>query len=96
MHIDWTIGAADCLRETLDYWVEHNGSVAYSNKILDEVLKVEKEIARRPLFLAKFLDEIHLYRRTFFSGKFAIYFEILDEDSRIVIHHFRSSKQQPL
>jgi|GEM_PF-4495472 len=23
MHIDWTAGAADCLRETLDYWVEH-------------------------------------------------------------------------
>ena len=53
MHIDWTAGAADCLRETLDYWVEHNGSVAYSNKILDE-------------------------------------------DSKIVIHHFRNSKQQPL
>ncbi|MFC2719288.1 MAG: hypothetical protein ACFN40_01810 [Bacteroidota bacterium] len=96
MHIDWTIGAGDSLRETLDYWVEHNGSIAYSNKILDEVLNVEKEIARQPLFLAKFLDEIHLYRRTFFSGKFAIYFEILDEENRILIHHFRSSKQQPL
>ena len=59
MHIDWTIGAGDSLRETLDYWVEHNGSIAYSNKILDEVLNVEKEIARQPLFLAKFLDEIH-------------------------------------
>lgn len=96
MHIDWTIGAGDSLRETLDYWVEHNGSIAYSNKILDEVINVEKEIARQPLFLAKFLDEIHLYRRTFFSGKFAIYFEILDEENRILIHHFRSSKQQPL
>ena len=96
MHIDWTIGAGDSLRETLDYWVEHNGSIAYSNKILDEVLNVEKEIARQPLFLAKFLDEIHLYRRTFFSGKFAIYFEILDEENRILIHHFWSSKQQPL
>lgn len=96
MHIDWTIGAGDSLRETLDYWVEHNGSIAYSNKILDEVLNVEKEIARQPLFLARFLDEIHLYRRTFFSGKFAIYFEILDEENRILIHHFRSSKQQPL
>lgn len=96
MHIDWTIGAGDSLRETLDYWVEHNRSIAYSNKILDEVLNVEKEIARQPLFLAKFLDEIHLYRRTFFSGKFAIYFEILDEENRILIHHFRSSKQQPL
>ncbi len=96
MHIDWTIGAGDSLRETLDYWVEHNGNIAYSNKILDEVLNVEKEIARQPLFLAKFLDEIHLYRRTFFSGKFAIYFEILDEENRILIHHFRSSKQQPL
>ena len=58
MHIDWTIGAGDSLRETLDYWLEHNGSIAYSNKILDEVLNVEKEIARQPLFLAKFLDEI--------------------------------------
>ena len=96
MQIDWTIGAGDSLRETLDYWVEHNGSIAYSNKILDEVLNVEKEIARQPIFLAKFLDEIHLYRRTFFSGKFAIYFEILDEENRILIHHFRSSKQQPL
>ena len=55
MHIDWTIGAADCLRETLDYWVEHNGSVAYSNKILDEVLKVEKEIARRTSFFSQIL-----------------------------------------
>lgn len=96
MHIDWTIGAGDSLRETLDYWVEHNGSIAYSNKILDEVLNVEKEVVSQSLFLARFLDEIHLYRRTFFSGKFAIYFEILDEENRILIHHFRSSKQQPL
>ena len=47
MHIDWTIGAADCLRETLDYWVEHNGSVAYSNKILDEVCNLFRDFRRR-------------------------------------------------
>ena len=47
-------------------------------------------------FLAQYIEHLGLYKRNFMSGKFAIYYQILEEENLIRIIHFRSNKQKPL
>lgn len=44
MQIRWTEEASDSIEQTLDYWYRNNGTFTYSEKILNETEKVEKEI----------------------------------------------------
>ena len=44
MQIKWTEEASDSIEQTLDYWYRNNGSFTYSEKILNETEKVQKEI----------------------------------------------------
>lgn len=71
-----------------------NKSNDYPNKILDEVEKVEEQIKENPFFLSRHIENLNLYQRIFFKGKFSIFYEI--QETLIIIHHFRSNKQKPL
>ncbi len=90
----WLPTASEHLRVTLEYWITHNKSAVYSLKIVNKVIELEKEITKNPFFLATYLEHIKLYRKVFFGGKFAVFYEI--EDKTIFIHYFRSSRQKPL
>ena len=50
MEIKWTNEAIESLRDNLNYWTNRNFSSNYSNKIIDEVEAVEKEIKENPYF----------------------------------------------
>lgn len=56
MNIKWSDEALESYDETLDYWVHHNKSYSYSNKIIDEVEKVKEEIKDSPYFLAQYIE----------------------------------------
>lgn len=71
MNIKWSDEALESYDETLEYWVPHNKSYSYSNKIIDEVEKVKEEIKDSPYFLAQYIESLGLYKRSFFKGKFA-------------------------
>ena len=94
MNIKWSDEALESYDETLVYWVHHNKSYSYSNKIIDEVEKVKEEIKDSPYFLAQYIESLGLYKRSFFKGKFALYYQVKEE--LIYIVYFRSNKQRPL
>lgn len=96
MEVRWTEEASRLLENTLDYWTERNKSPNYALKILEQVEWVEKSISENPYFLARFLKNVKLYQRHFFNSKFALYYDIVDEESMIIIKLFRSNKQEPL
>lgn len=96
MQIIWTDTASDELDNNLLFWLNKNKSELYPNKILDEVEKVEKQLKENPLFLSHYVESLNLFQRIFFKGKFSIFYEVYEKDSLIVIHRFRSNKQEPL
>lgn len=46
--IEWTRHAKNELEHTYDFWIEHNSSAVYSEKILIETLKAVDLIAANP------------------------------------------------
>lgn len=96
MQIIWTDTASDELDNNLLFWLNKNKSELYPNKILDEVEKVEKQLKENPLFLSHYIKSLNLFQRVFFKGKFSIFYEVFEKDNLIVIHRFRSNKQEPL
>ena len=56
MQIRWTEEASDSIEQTLDYWYRNNGTFSYSEKILNETEKVEKEILSNP-YSKQYSDE---------------------------------------
>lgn len=46
--IEWTYRAKNKLEQTYNFWLEHNLSVTYSEKVLDETLKAVNLIAKNP------------------------------------------------
>ncbi|WP_311324691.1 type II toxin-antitoxin system RelE/ParE family toxin [Capnocytophaga sputigena] len=96
MKIKWSDEAIESYDETLDYWYYHNKSYDYSHKIISEVQKVKKEIKESPYFLAYYIEELRLYKRSFFKNKFSLYYEVNEEKEMIYIVYFRSNKQKPL
>ncbi|PIE50041.1 MAG: plasmid stabilization protein ParE [Flavobacteriales bacterium] len=92
--IIWTPRAKYSYFDTLKYWRNHNKSNTYSNKIVNEVDLVLVEILSNPSFLATYSSKLNLYKKNFFKGKFALYYEI--KNDKIIIEYFRSNKQKPL
>lgn len=45
----WSPRAQEAYISTLEYWIEHNGSSTYSNKIIDEVERIEQRILDFPM-----------------------------------------------
>lgn len=90
----WTPTAAKKLQSTLSYWIARNKSTNYATKILDEVDRVVSKIKKEPLFLVNYIEHIALYRRVFFKGRFALYYEI--QNDKIFVAYFRSMRQLPL
>ena len=88
MQIKWTEEASDSIEQTLDYWYRNNGSFTYSEKIL-------KEILSNP-YSKQYSDILDVYRKSFFKGKFSLYYKIDEAEQIIWITDFRSNKQRPL
>ena len=83
------------IEQTLDYWYRNNGSFTYSEKILNETEKVQKEILNNP-YSKQYSDILDVYRKSFFKGKFSLYYKIDEAEQIIWITDFRSNKQRPL
>ncbi len=96
MKIKWTPKALEMLEQTLDYWDSRNKSNNYSKRIIAETELAEIEIADNPYFLSRFFKDIKLYRKSFFNGRFYLYYDIIDEENTVRIKYFRSHYQRPL
>ncbi len=96
MEIRWAPKALEMYDQTLDYWNKRNKSSRYSQKIMQEVMLAETELLDNPYFLTDFFENIKLYRKRLFNGKFYLFFEIIDEEDILYIQYFRSAYQKPL
>ena len=88
MKVKWAHKAKIDYVDTLSYWKDRNGSTLYPQKIDTAVLKLEKEIAANPYFLAKYNHKLNLYRRSFMRGRYYLYYSIDEFESIITIVHF--------
>jgi hypothetical protein len=88
MKVKWAHKAKIDYVDTLSYWKDRNVSTLYSQKIDTAVLKLEKEIAANPYFLAKYNHKLNLYRRSFMRGRYYLYYSIDEFESIITIVHF--------
>ena len=70
MKVKWTHKSKIDYVYTLRYWKDRNISTLYPQKIDTAVLKLEKEIAANPYFLAKYNHKLNLYRRSFMRGRY--------------------------
>jgi len=75
MEVRWSLRARINYLDTLDFWYRHNKSYAYSQKIIDAVDILEKELKETPYFLANYIEHLELYKKSFLNYKFAVYYE---------------------
>ena len=80
MEIKWAIEAKNDYHDTLDYWEKHNGSFAYSAKIIQAVEALEHDLANNPYFIGKYSKSLNLYCRTILKGRFLIYFDVNEKE----------------
>ena len=95
MKVVWSDNAKASYFRTLGYWIKHNGSRTYSDKITEAVNLLLYELEQKPYFLAKYSESLNLYRRIIMRGRFVVFYSI-DELNGIIITHFRSARQIPL
>ena len=96
MRVNWVLEAKKKYYDTLDYWEEHNGSFDYSFKIIQAVETLEDELAEAPYFLAKYSEQLDLYRKYFLNKRFIVYYKVYEELGVIEIRDFISNYQEPL
>ncbi|MDO4691212.1 MAG: hypothetical protein Q4A58_07965 [Fusobacterium sp.] len=96
MKVEWVNEAKFDYYNNLEYWYKRNDSYEYPLKIIENVKLVEKEISENPYFLAVYSEKLELFRKFFFNGKFVIFYKVFEEEQRIEIRYFRSTKQKPL
>ena len=96
MKVVWSDNAKASYFRTLGYWIKHNGSRTYSDKITEVVNLLLYELEQRPYFLAKYSESLNLYRRIIMRGRFVVFYSIDELNGIIIITHFRSARQIPL
>ncbi len=69
----WATTAEVSYLNNLEYWNNHNTSNTYSLKIIDEVGKLNKELAKNPLFLSRYHVQLNLYQRLLMKQKFSVF-----------------------
>lgn len=96
MKVVWSDNAKASYFRTLGYWIKHNGSRTYSDKITEVVNLLLYELEQKPYFLAKYSESLNLYRRIIMRGRFVVFYSIDELNGIIIITHFRSARQIPL
>ncbi len=96
MKVVWSDNAKASYFRTLGYWIKHNGSRTYSDKITEAVNLLLYELEQKPYFLAKYSESLNLYRRIIMRGRFVVFYSIDELNGIIIITHFRSARQIPL
>lgn len=96
MEIEWSNEAILSYQETISYWDERTKSNSYSDKIIDAVQEEEENIRKNPYFLSRYHKSIQLYQKSFFSGKFSLFYQIIEEEQKVYIVFFRSNRQKPI
>ena len=49
----------------------------YPSKILNAIKELTKELSENPTFLANYIKEIGLYKKSFMKRKFIVYFQYI-------------------
>jgi hypothetical protein len=68
--------------------------VNWTNEAIESLR--ETFLKEKPTQLSRFIEKIKLYKILIMKGKFALYYDFIEEESVIIIKFFRSTKQKPL
>ena len=87
----WTETASEQRIEIMKFWIEHNQSKTYSEKILEETLKTEKLLTKNP-FIGT-LTDLEEIRRILVLKNFSMFYRI--EKNVIQVLVFRDNRRDP-
>ena len=83
--IIWSPRAQTEYISTLEYWIEHNASSAYSEKIINEVQKIEQKILDFPTaFPIVYKTQKKEIRRALVLHNFSVYYQTFTDKIEIV------------
>lgn len=68
--------------------------VNWTNEAIESLR--ETFLKEKPTQLSRFIEKIKLYKILIMKGKFALYYDFIEEENVIIIKFFRSTKQKPL
>lgn len=90
----WSPRAQEEYISTLEYWIEHNDSSTYSNKIIDEVERIEQRILDFPIAhpIVYQTPEKEI-RRVLILHNFSLFYQIFMD--RIEIVFFFDNRNDP-
>jgi len=91
--IKWTPEAETLYFETLEYWINHNKSNVYSLKIITEVERKEKLIAKNPLIGAAIIGAKDNVRRVLVLDNYSLHYRI--NKTIVEIVSFWANKKEP-
>ena len=88
--IVWTLTAANQRRHILEYWIEHNQSTAYSEKLIEIFRERAQQLIENPK-LGKKAD--FPKTRVISLGHFSIFYKVTKD--RIIITSLWDNRQDP-
>ena len=90
----WSPRAQEEYISTLEYWIEHNDSSTYSNKIIDEVERIEQRILDFPIaHTIVYQTPEKEIRRVLILHNFSLFYQIFTD--RIEIVFFFDNRNDP-
>ncbi|MCY0967654.1 type II toxin-antitoxin system RelE/ParE family toxin [Chryseobacterium wangxinyae] len=91
--VKWTSEAQEQYFKTLEYWIEHNKSSSYSEKIIKETMYTESLLVQNPfigLIVENTNDEV---RRVLVLLNFSLFYRITSDTLEII--SFWGNKMNP-
>jgi toxin YoeB len=88
--IIWTERADSTFTKIIEYYIDRNGSKAYSRKLNKEIKKLLLDLLKQPQLGLK--TEMENYR-VLISGNFKIFYEI--DSNTIIVHLIWDCRQDP-
>lgn len=89
--IEWTINAKNEFNHTYNFWIEHNKSNLYSEKLLNETLKKVNLIAKNPKIGEE--NKRNETRRVLVLEIFSVIYK--EEKSKIKVLSFFDNRRKP-
>lgn len=91
--IVWSKTASDSLKKILEFWIEHNLSKTYSEKIANAIVESEGLLKERPFMGSK--TNFQNVRRILILQNFSIFYKVEKKKKLVKIIAFRDNRRKP-
>ncbi|AYN01576.1 type II toxin-antitoxin system RelE/ParE family toxin [Chryseobacterium sp. 3008163] len=93
LKVKWTSEAQEQYFKTLEFWIDHNQSTSYSEKIIEEIINTESLLIINP-FIGLIVENTNdKVRRVLILHNFSLYYRITYDTLEII--SFWGNKMNP-